>query len=729
MKNIFILFLIFLSCAILTAQGFKGQGSAGHLNTGASILGFVFVDFEDSTFPPAGWSLEYTGAQTFWSRDTVCSGYGIGAGSANFDFYDANTGTTQSLISSVFQAASSTDSLKFDHAYATYATENDQLEIDYSTNGGVSWLQLVLLTGGSSGTLVTAPPTPNLFVPTPSQWASKKFSLPVGTNRLKFKAISGFGNNLYLDNIKIGAPLLHDAGIQSITTGDNFTAGTPFSPSCLVKNFGLSTESFNVQCQLFDMGNNLLFTTTAAVSGLISGATTPVNFSSCSLPSPNTYYWIKFTTQLGGDLNSLNDTLSKFINSLTIINKKSVCVEIATGIWCFYCPGSQIGADDLLNNGCKVAVVEYHGPNLSQDSLANNESMTRLSYYGATGYPTAYFDGILSLVGGDHTISQYLKYRTLYEQQFAVKTAIDINLFGYSVNDTTYSVSVKVDRVAPFTHTNTNLFLALTETHIPLGWQGQTEVSNCERRMLPDGKGLAINMTTVTTKTVPFTLTLNPAWVKSNCKLIAFLQDTSSKEIFNTIVIPLNSLVIPVELTSFSVAVVSGGVKLDWATATETNNKGFEIQKSFDNKTFVAVGFVSGKGTTTEPNSYSFSENIKGETEIIYYRLRQIDFDGSSHLSSVQSVSFIPVVYSLSQNYPNPFNPATKISYTVPQAGPVTIKVYNIAGAEVATLVNEVKQPGKYFVDFNAPKLASGIYFYKMISGNFNEIKKMCLIK
>jgi hypothetical protein len=89
----------------------------------------------------------------------------------------------------------------------------------------------------------------------------------------------------------------------------------------------------------------------------------------------------------------------------------------------------------------------------------------------------------------------------------------------------------------------------------------------------------------------------------------------------------------------------------------------------------------------------------------------------------------IPNYYSLSQNYPNPFNPATNIKYTIPKAGNVSLKIYDVLGKEVVTLVNELKQPGVYNVDYNASNLSSGIYFYRLEAGDFTAVKKMMLIK
>jgi photosystem II stability/assembly factor-like uncharacterized protein len=101
----------------------------------------------------------------------------------------------------------------------------------------------------------------------------------------------------------------------------------------------------------------------------------------------------------------------------------------------------------------------------------------------------------------------------------------------------------------------------------------------------------------------------------------------------------------------------------------------------------------------------------------------------SEPLAADDSENPVPSYYSLEQNYPNPFNPSTKINYSVPRLGLVTIKVFDLLGREVSTLVNEEKNSGNYEVDFNGIGLPSGVYFYKLTSGNFSETKKLVLLK
>ncbi len=195
---------------------------------------------------------------------------------------------------------------------------------------------------------------------------------------------------------------------------------------------------------------------------------------------------------------------------------------------------------------------------------------------------------------------------------------------------------------------------------------------------------------------------------------------------------------VPVELLSFTVSSIENTVNLNWITATETNNSGFEIQRLKDSKieklkVWENIGFIKGNGTSTELKSYSFVD--KDLTSGKYqYRLKQIDFNGSFEYSNVISVELdLPTKFTLEQNYPNPFNPSTIISYRLPVSSKVTLKVYDVLGREVVTLVDEYRPAGIYEVEFNPESSiknpASGIYFYQLKTGEFLETKKMILIK
>jgi hypothetical protein len=192
------------------------------------------------------------------------------------------------------------------------------------------------------------------------------------------------------------------------------------------------------------------------------------------------------------------------------------------------------------------------------------------------------------------------------------------------------------------------------------------------------------------------------------------------------------SEIVPVELLAFTVSVNKSEVQLLWSTASELNNQGFEIERAIDDENnFVTVAFVPGKGSTSEINYYSFSDkpDLNG-VHNIYYRLKQIDFDGSFSYSNVVNVTYdVPAVFVLNQNYPNPFNPSTMITYFVPNESFVTIKVYDFLGREVETLVSENVTTGSYDVIFDSSNLPSGTYFCTMIADNFSDTKKMILLK
>ena len=189
------------------------------------------------------------------------------------------------------------------------------------------------------------------------------------------------------------------------------------------------------------------------------------------------------------------------------------------------------------------------------------------------------------------------------------------------------------------------------------------------------------------------------------------------------------SYIVPVELTSFTAVSNGQDVEINWTTATETNNQGFEIERMVAGGSFENVGYVAGFGTTTEPKAYSFVDS-KLETGNYTYRLKQIDFDGTfTYSNEVNADVEIPLEYALEQNYPNPFNPSTTIKYSIAEEGFVKLAVYNMLGEEVVTIVNASQKAGRYEVNFNATGLASGVYVYRIEAANFVSAKKLMLMK
>ncbi len=191
---------------------------------------------------------------------------------------------------------------------------------------------------------------------------------------------------------------------------------------------------------------------------------------------------------------------------------------------------------------------------------------------------------------------------------------------------------------------------------------------------------------------------------------------------------------IPVELSSFAAKVSGRNVELNWTTATETNNSGFEIQRKVQGGEFAAIGFVEGLGNSLSAQNYRFVDK-NAEPGSYIYRLKQIDYDGSFEYSNEIEVDLsTPTEFALSQNYPNPFNPSTKIDFALATDSRVVLEVYDAVGQLVTTLVNKELTAGSHQVNFDASAFNSGLYIYKLTATgkngeNYSSVRKMMLMK
>ena len=195
-----------------------------------------------------------------------------------------------------------------------------------------------------------------------------------------------------------------------------------------------------------------------------------------------------------------------------------------------------------------------------------------------------------------------------------------------------------------------------------------------------------------------------------------------------------------VEVSSFTAESENGLTTLAWQTLSETNNLGFYVERRINSTSaWTTVSpLISGAGTSNEVHSYSWVDSAVSPGTY-NYRLRQVDLMSNyTYTEEIQiSVNAVlgvkdkpmPQVYMLEQNYPNPFNPSTIVNYQLPIENYVTLKVYNTLGEEVATLVDGLQSAGYKSVEFNAAKLPSGVYIYKLTAGTFSETRKLLLLK
>jgi len=189
--------------------------------------------------------------------------------------------------------------------------------------------------------------------------------------------------------------------------------------------------------------------------------------------------------------------------------------------------------------------------------------------------------------------------------------------------------------------------------------------------------------------------------------------------------------ILPVELTTFTVTNADGTARLNWTTASETNNAGFEVERQLEaGGAFSQIGFVEGHGTTSEPQQYRFTDSqVPFEADQVIYRLRQVDFDGTHAYSPLVELDrSTPEQLALHANYPNPFHTRTTIRYELPQAGPAQLAVYNVLGQRVAQLLEGNQPAGRGEVVLQTG-LPSGVYFLRLNAAGHQQTRQITVVK
>ncbi len=499
------------------------------LYTNANAL-YIWQDFDNPSFPPQGWTLATTNAFK-WEWSIRCSGYGQGYGAIKANFNDANSGNSFDLITPVFSGSIAGDSLGFDHAYTCYSSENDQLKIWYSTNGGAAWTELITLNGGASGPLKTAPVTGTPFIPLSAQWASKKFSMPVGTNMLKFTAISAIGNNLYLDNIKIGSSYANDVGATGFKRYKRtFTTGTIDTPKVYVRNFGSTTQSFNVGLTVSPGAYN----NTQSVTNLAPGQFQILTFPQWTAPA-NGNYTFKAITSLASDQNKSNDTL----NNIYIVsnNPRNVLAEYCTGTWCQWCPCGKVAMHELETYYPQTVILAYHGA--GSDPYINFNGNTIISLLGMNAYPTGTIDRLIFP-------NAYMSSSGFFEYSFmrfmnAPESPVKIDIVSQNFNSGTGQLNVSLNTTAltnltgqykiNYVITEDNLVYTQTGNSYCTGGSGYVH-NWVVRNMVNTAPGENLNTGGTWTNgqviNKSFSTTINTAWISSNCKLKIFVYKDGS---------------------------------------------------------------------------------------------------------------------------------------------------------------------------------------------------------
>jgi PKD repeat protein len=216
------------------------------------------------------------------------------------------------------------------------------------------------------------------------------------------------------------------------------------------------------------------------------------------------------------------------------VARNMVAVEITTSTFCTYCPGAMLGLDDLVANGCRVAGIEHHNDWQGNDPFVTPASQARSNYYNPGGNPGAFFDGVLSVVGGNHTTSMYPNYLPKYNQRIAIPSPISI---GYTVtrNGLQFVFNFIVKKESDLPNNLLTFQFTATESNIQYTWQGQSQLEYVNRLMVPDQSGTPLDFTSTDVQNVTITANLDPLWALDNIEFVAFVQNTSGKEILQTI--------------------------------------------------------------------------------------------------------------------------------------------------------------------------------------------------
>jgi hypothetical protein len=465
------------------------------------------------------------------------------------------------------------------------------------------------------------------------------------------------------------------------------------------------------------IGNNYDYQATGG--GLVG-----VNYNNSIITNSYSIGHVTGTTYIGGLCGNNN-------NSATILNSfwDTQTSGTSTGIG----GGTSTGATGKTTAEMKTPSTFYNPP----ASWAS--SIWVLDVAVNDGYPYFSTGTSAPVVGGEGPIS-------FNSPGNITSLSIGINPGGGSGNITVSKIDDTAINITGILGYVSDYRWVITQTGLNSGFSGQVRFKLSD---LPSNGGIT-NPTTVTVYSRPYpgsgTFVALPTTYDAVAGELVATITHFSEFVFGS------DNPLPVELISFSGTAANNKVTLNWQTATEVNNYGFEVERKLEVKgqtggastVWEKVGFIEGSGNSNSEKSYSFVDDLTLNHNLtlnnpapkVQYRLKQIDNDGTFSYSNEVEVEIknIPTKFAMEQNYPNPFNPSTKIKYSIPsnvksEMLNVTLKIYDILGNEVATLVNEPQEPGYYEIDFNAKSLASGVYIYRLQYDKNVSVKKMIMMK
>jgi N-acetylneuraminic acid mutarotase len=667
--------------------------------------------FDGVTYPPTGWvQIQESGTAT-WARVTagsfpVCAPHS-GAGMIGFNSFSVSTGTS-SLVSAVFSLTSGQAKLGFwmyrDSGYPSTADLVNYLINTAPNSSGATLLGTI----NRSKTL--AP------VETGADgWYYYEFTIPSSfnttTNYIILQATSAYGNDIYVDDIAVNLILAHDVGMVSVDVASPILPGATI-PKATVKNFGTSSETFPVLMTINPGG----YSNTQNVTSLAAGASLQVSFANWVATTGT--YTVKVITQSGTDLNRTNDTLLK-----------TVIVTTAGWLSGAVCPSPQsLGAGvgyTRNDTGWVFSIGGQAGLTPVTKYNVNTNTWTTVAPLpaGRDRFSACLLKDSIYVVGGADAASVY--YATVYKYDIKadawVTRASLPGILGWNkvvgYQDSLiycaggYNGTALQSQVLLY-NANTNTWRTATSLPIPLFGGGFARIG--DTLVYAGGTD---NATVVSTT------------------YVGIISQTDRSVITWTSKAPMPAGAFRVDADQWGckgIIMAGGSSSFSWTADFLAHAYVYSpFQNAWTTLADMPTALTAPHSASVRvgPNKWRYvvACGYNGTT----YGTPQIYADSLNCLISgvIGNGNIIPIEYALNQNYPNPFNPVTKISYATPKAGIVTMKVYDVIGRQVATLVNEFKNAGFYSVDFNGVNLSSGVYFYNIEVNGFKDIKKMILIK
>lgn len=441
---------------------------------------------------------------------------------------------------------------------------------------------------------------------------------------------------------------------------------------------------------------------------------------------------------------------------------RTVLLEQFTGTWCKWCPYGADEIDSVLNIFPNARSIAYH----RNDPMATSNGDNVIAHLLVGSYPSGAIDRRLwnTPEGLGIAISRGY-WRSAVSVRDTLGSPMSIGITGTYHQDTRLiDATVTMNALSAMSG---EYYLNIILTEDGLNYAQAKDVNGTTitlnpyyhkrvvREMITGWIGHQLTTTGFTANqmiTYPFTFSVPSAYDITNCKITIFVTtkvtltvggspQNKSMNIVQAYQKQLTGTggaltLIPVEMISFNATQVGNSVRLHWRTAKEDNNRGWYIERRVVDGEWQDVGFVDGYGTTTDQQSYEFTDGRVAMNEKYDYRLRQIDFDGSMDYSDIARVYVAPTPMAtrLLPNYPNPFNPATTVAVELAQEGPMTVEIYDMLGRRVRTLADGNYSAGMHTFEWNGTDeqgiaAESGIYFARLTTAGITQTRQMQMTK